>query len=227
MTQSLLDLADDNFIREMLRMAPADLNGSELYRAAQQAVLSSDAAAWQAFIHTGADAAYKRDDDARREKVAEANRVLARQILATAEQSPFTPNLVASAKAALAAGDVRVAEFLSESGQKRARRQSLAMRVTTTPESWLTLRHSGAAGQSVAVGPPGARHVQEDVPVRGRPRLGAARRPGRLRSAVVKAVSMTAAAAVLGGLAAPAQTAAPRAGPGVRDVARRPARLGG
>ncbi|MET8705857.1 AbfB domain-containing protein [Streptomyces californicus] len=162
-TQSLLDLADDNFIREMLRMAPADLNGSELYRAAQQAVLSSDAAAWQAFIHTGADAAYKRDDDARREKVAEANRVLARQILATAEQSPFTPNLVASAKAALAAGDVRVAEFLSESGQKRARRQSLAMRVTTTPESWLTLRHSGAAGQPVTVGP---QPSPQNVPLR-------------------------------------------------------------
>ncbi|MET8705856.1 hypothetical protein ABZV82_05710, partial [Streptomyces californicus] len=49
--------------------------------------------------------------------------------------------------------------------------------------------------------------------MRGRPRLGAARRPGRLRSAVVKAVSMTAAAAVLGGLATPAQAAAPERAP--------------
>ncbi|MEU3827218.1 AbfB domain-containing protein [Streptomyces sp. NPDC029080] len=162
-TQSLLDTSDDNFIREMLRMAPSDLKDSELYRAAQKAVLSTRASDWLDFLHTGADAAYKRDDEARREKLAEANRMLARQILDTAKKSPFNPNLVTSAEKALAAGDVQVAEFLSEAGQRRARRQSLSLRVQNSPEKWLPVHHSGVNGTAATVGPVSP----QNVPLRG------------------------------------------------------------
>ncbi|MFQ6146855.1 AbfB domain-containing protein [Streptomyces seoulensis] len=163
LTQGLLDMSDDNFIREMLRMAPADLKGSELYRAAQAAVASTRPADWLAFLYTGADAAYKRDDEARREKLAQANRVLAREILDTAKKSPFNPNLVAAAQSALAAGDLEVAQFLSEGGQQRARRQSLALRVQRSPEQWQTIRHSGTAGAPVTVGAPPS---PQNIPLR-------------------------------------------------------------
>ncbi|WP_106969408.1 AbfB domain-containing protein [Streptomyces bikiniensis] len=163
-SQSLLDMSDDDFIREMLRLAPADLKDSELYRAAQKAVLSTKAVDWLDFLYTGADAAYKRDDAARREKLAEANRVLARQILDTAKKSPFNPHLVSSAEKALAAGDVQVAEFLSEAGQRRARRQSLSLRVQSSPaEKWLPVYHSGVNGAAATVGPVSP----QNIPLRG------------------------------------------------------------
>ncbi|MEV6394569.1 AbfB domain-containing protein [Streptomyces sp. NPDC051907] len=153
MSQSLLDVSDDNFIREMLRMAPADLKNSELYRAAQKAVLSTKASDWLDFLYTGADAAYKRDDEARRKKLAEANRVLARQILEAAKQTGFNPNLVASAQKALAAGDVQVAEFLSEEGQRRARRQSLSIGSAVAPSTWKPIRHGRVDGGAASVSP--------------------------------------------------------------------------
>ncbi|MCX5377972.1 AbfB domain-containing protein [Streptomyces sp. NBC_00091] len=155
MTAGLLEVSDDNFLREMLRQAPADLKDSELYRAAQKAVLSTKAADWLDFLYTGADAAYKRDDDARRKKLAEANRMLAQQILATAKERGFNPNLVASAEKALAAGDVQVAEFLSEEGQKRARRQTLlfGVRDPQDPLKGFPLRHTGVSGGTISAGP--------------------------------------------------------------------------
>lgn len=155
MTPGLLEVSDDNFLREMLRMAPAELNNSELYRAAQKAVLSAKAADWLDFLYTGADAAYKRDDEARRNQLAEANRMLAQQILTAAKESGFNPNLVASAEKALAAGDVQVAEFLSEGGQKRARRQSLAIRALgdQDPMKLFQLRHTGVSGGTISAGP--------------------------------------------------------------------------
>ncbi|MEV8533728.1 AbfB domain-containing protein [Streptomyces sp. NPDC051211] len=155
MTQGLLDVSDDNFIREMLRMAPADLKNSDLYRTGQKAVLSTKASDWLDFLYTGADAAYKRDDEARRKKLAEANRMLAQQILAAAKESGFNPNLVASAEKALAAGDVQVAEFLSEEGQKRARRQTLAIRAPgqQDPTQLFQLRHTGVSGGTISAAP--------------------------------------------------------------------------
>ncbi|QES52812.1 hypothetical protein DEJ50_32210 [Streptomyces venezuelae] len=153
MTQSLLDVSDDTFLREILRMAPEDLRNSELHRAAQHAVASMNPGHVQGFLYGGADAAYKRDDAARREKLAEANRVLTRQILAAAKETGYNPNLVASAEKALATGDLAVAEFLSEAGQKKARRQSLSMGFTSRTSPWLQLRHSGVAGTSASVGP--------------------------------------------------------------------------
>ncbi|WP_338931296.1 AbfB domain-containing protein [Streptomyces netropsis] len=123
-SEAMLSLSDDNFIRELLRIAPEDTRNTELYAAAQRAALSSSPADWKAFIHTGADLAYKRDDAARRKKVAEANRRLALQIQAAAENGRVNPGLVAAAKEALAGSDEDVAEFLKEDNQYRARRQS-------------------------------------------------------------------------------------------------------
>ena len=109
---------------------------------------------WQGFLHSGAEAAYKRDDAARRAKLAEADRVLVRQILTAAQESGFNPNLVASAEKALAgAGDMAVAEFLSEQGQKRARRQTLVFGWATAPATWHPIRHTGANGGAASVGP--------------------------------------------------------------------------
>lgn len=124
-SEAMLTLSDDNFIRELLRLAPADLHGTELYTEAQRATLSSDPAVWKAYIHTGADAAYKRDDENRRKKLAEANRKLALQIQAAAQNGGVNPNLVAAAKKALAGSDDAVAQFLKADTQYRLKRQSL------------------------------------------------------------------------------------------------------
>ncbi|MFF4223945.1 AbfB domain-containing protein [Streptomyces abikoensis] len=123
-SDTMLALSDDNFIRELLRGVPADARKTELYAAAQKAVLSSSAADWKEFIHTGAEQAYKRDAEALRKKVADANRKLALQIQASAEKTGVNPNLVAAAKKALAGTDEAVAAFLKEESQYRAKRQS-------------------------------------------------------------------------------------------------------
>ncbi|MFD5427277.1 AbfB domain-containing protein [Streptomyces sp. NPDC127084] len=124
-SEAMLALSDDNFIRELLRAAPADAKESELYAAAQRAVLDADPAVWARFIHTGAEEAYKKDDEARRKKIAEANRRLALQLQAAAEKTGMNPNLVAAAKKALSGSDEDVALFLKEDSQYRAKRQSL------------------------------------------------------------------------------------------------------
>ncbi|WDV50401.1 AbfB domain-containing protein [Streptomyces coeruleorubidus] len=124
-SEAMLGLSDDNFIRELLRLAAADLHGTELYAEGQRATRSSDPAVWKAYIHTGADAAYKRDDENRRKKLAEANRQLAFQIQAAAENGRVNPNLVAAAKKALAGSDDDVAVFLKADTQYRLKRQSL------------------------------------------------------------------------------------------------------
>ncbi|MFE5074666.1 AbfB domain-containing protein [Streptomyces halstedii] len=126
-TEGMLVLSSDNFIRELLRLAPSDLRDSELYAAAQAAVLSGDPEDWKQFIHTGADEAYKRDDENRRKKAAEADRRLALQIQAAAENDTVHPGLVAAAKEALAGTDEQVREFLKEDTQYRLKRQSLQL----------------------------------------------------------------------------------------------------
>ncbi|MEU8775555.1 AbfB domain-containing protein [Streptomyces sp. NPDC048606] len=144
MTQGLLDVSDDNFLREMLRQAPADLKGSELHSAAQRALLSPKPADWLDFLLTGADAAYKRDDEARRKKIAAANRLLTQQMQDAAEKTGVNPNLVAAAKKALAAGDERISDFLKEENQKRFRRQSLQILLPANGvEGWFA-RYSSA-----------------------------------------------------------------------------------
>lgn len=129
-TEPMLALTSDNFIRELLRVAPSDLLGSELYAEGQRAVLSADPAVWTAYLHTGAEAAYKRDDENRRKKIAEANRKLALQIQAAAQSSGVNPNLVTAASKALAGTDADISNFLKEDTQYRLKRQSLKARDT-------------------------------------------------------------------------------------------------
>ncbi|GLF94985.1 AbfB domain-containing protein [Streptomyces yaizuensis] len=125
-SEAMLALADDNFLRELLRQATPDQRTTELYIEAQRAVLSPDPAVWKAYIHTGADAAYKRDAENRRKKLADANRRLALQIQAAAEKTGVNPHLVAAAKKALAGSDDDVTQFLKADTQYRLKRQSLA-----------------------------------------------------------------------------------------------------
>ncbi|MBH1933070.1 AbfB domain-containing protein [Streptomyces sp. AV19] len=150
-TEAMLALGDDNFIRELLRTAPDDLRGSELYAAAQRAVLSSDPAEWKKFIHSGAEEAYKRDDEIRRKTLAEENRKAVLRIQALAENGGLNPNLVAAAKKALSGTDEEVAEFLKKDNQYRARRQSF--RVSGGEWAGWYIRRSGADGDEAFLGP--------------------------------------------------------------------------
>ncbi|MFH8712699.1 AbfB domain-containing protein [Streptomyces zaomyceticus] len=159
-TEDQLALSTDNFIRELLRLAPADLKGGELYAEGQRAVLSSDAAVWKAYIHTGADAAYKRDDENRRKKIAEANRKLALQIQAAAANSGVNPHLVALAKKALAGTDEGVAEFLKEDNLQRARRQSF--QPTEAKLAGWHVRRSTPDGNATFIAPVDANSKQAD-----------------------------------------------------------------
>ncbi|MGW2563611.1 AbfB domain-containing protein [Streptomyces sp. NPDC001514] len=159
-SEAMLALSDDNFIRELLRTAPADAKESELYAAAQRAVLSSDPAAWKQFIHTGAEEAYKKDDEARRKKIAEANRRLALQIQAAAEKTGVNPNLVAAAKKALAGSDEDVAQFLKEDSQYRAKRQSL--QPASGKPAGFFIRQSGVDAGEAFLAPVSASSKQGD-----------------------------------------------------------------
>ncbi|MGG8407892.1 AbfB domain-containing protein [Streptomyces sp. 12297] len=158
-TEAMLALSDDNFIRELLRTAPADTKTSELFAAAQRAVLSSDPAVWKAYIHTGAEEAYKKDDEARRKKIAEANRALVLQIQAAAEKTGVNPNLVAAAKKALAADDVAVSEFLKEENLYRAKRQTL---VPAAGNAGFVIRQSSVDAGEAFLAPVAAGSKQTD-----------------------------------------------------------------
>ncbi|MGI5528032.1 AbfB domain-containing protein [Streptomyces syringium] len=157
-TEAMLALGDDNFIRELLRTAPEDTRKSELYAAAQRAVLSSDPAEWKKFIHSGAEEAYKRDDEVRRKKLAEDNRKLARQIMATAENGRVNPGLVEAARKALAGDDEEVARFLKPDSQLRARRQSI--RVSVGPQAGWYVRSPALDDDYVYIGPADAKSKQ-------------------------------------------------------------------
>ncbi|MFE5873207.1 AbfB domain-containing protein [Streptomyces roseifaciens] len=159
-TEAMLVLGDDNFIRELLRTAPEDTRGTELYASAQRAVLSSDAEEWKKFIHSGAEEAYKRDDESRRKKVAEENRRLAQKITVVAEKGGMNPGLVETARKALAGSDEDVAQFLKRDNQYRARRQSL--RVSVGSEAGWYARESAADGDTGFIGPVDAKSKQAD-----------------------------------------------------------------
>ncbi|MFD9796609.1 AbfB domain-containing protein [Streptomyces sp. NPDC059070] len=123
-SEAMLALSDDNFIRELLRQSVA-ANGPQLYAAAQKAALSQSAADWSAFIHTGAEQAYKADAEARRQEIATANRLRLKQITAAMAKTGVNPWFVAQANKALAGTDEQVVDFLKEDSQYRAMRQSL------------------------------------------------------------------------------------------------------
>ncbi|MER7765029.1 AbfB domain-containing protein [Streptomyces sp. NPDC097619] len=159
-SEAMLALSDDNFIRELLRAAPADTREGELYAAAQRAVLSPDPAVWKAYLHTGAEEAYKKDDEARRKKIADANRRLALQIQAAAEAAGVHPNLVAAAKKALAGTDEQVADFLREDSQYRAKRQTLVP--ASGKPAGFAVRQSTVDGGEVFLAPVTAGSAQAD-----------------------------------------------------------------
>ncbi|MFI1202330.1 AbfB domain-containing protein [Streptomyces sp. NPDC020883] len=166
-SEAMLALGDDNFIRELLRRAPAHLEGSELVAAAQHAVLSSDPADWKQFLHTGAEQAYQRDAEARRKKTADANRKMVLKYQAAAEKTGMYPNLVEAAKKALAGSDEDVAEFLKPDNLLRAARQSFMSvdpKLLNDPggrDRWY-IRQSTADGGAVFVSPVDAASKQSD-----------------------------------------------------------------
>ncbi|WKK22257.1 AbfB domain-containing protein [Streptomyces olivoreticuli] len=127
LTEAMLGLSDDNFIRELLRNASEGVRKTEIYAEGQRTLLSLDPAKWKHFIQAGAEQAYKRDDEARRKRIADANRRLALQVQAAAEKTGINPGLAAAAREALAGTDDDVTRFLKEDNQYRARRQSFKM----------------------------------------------------------------------------------------------------
>ncbi|MFQ6197402.1 AbfB domain-containing protein [Streptomyces sp. NPDC000405] len=150
-TDAMLGLGDDNFIRELLRSAPSETKTSELYSAADRAILSSDPKDWREFILTGAAAAYKRDDEARRNRIAENNRKLALRIQAAAGDMNWV--LERAARKALAGTDEDVATFLKADNLYRLRRQSLINdRVEHSDHNYL-MRQSSVDGGNIFISP--------------------------------------------------------------------------
>ncbi|MEV0265732.1 AbfB domain-containing protein [Streptomyces sp. NPDC050617] len=159
-SEAMLSLGDDNFIRELIRSVPAEARDTDLYAAAQAALNSSAPADWQEFIHTGAEQAYKRDDEARRKKVADANRRRALEIQAGAEKTGMHPGLVTAAQKALAGSDEDVARFLREDSQERAKRQSF--QPSGGKQAGWYIRQSSADGGAAFLAPVDAEGQQPD-----------------------------------------------------------------
>ncbi|MFH8985471.1 AbfB domain-containing protein [Streptomyces varsoviensis] len=159
-SEAMLNLGDDNFIRELIRSVPADARDTDLYAAAQAALNSSAPADWKEFLHAGAEQAYKRDDEARRKKVADANRRRALEIQAGAEKTGMYPGLVAAAQKALAGSDEDVARFLREDSQERAKRQSF--QPSSGKQAGWYIRQSSVDGGAAFLAPVDAEGQQAD-----------------------------------------------------------------
>ncbi|SHF44436.1 LGFP repeat-containing protein [Streptoalloteichus hindustanus] len=108
-TEGMLELSDDNFIREVWNRAKPD---TEVQTASVAALRSSDPAVWKRFIDTGIYEANNRDkaNELRKQEEADKRRLL--EIQTKAEKSLVHPELVDAAKAALAAGPEGVSWFL-------------------------------------------------------------------------------------------------------------------
>jgi hypothetical protein len=118
---TVLNLSDDNFIRKIIDVAPAD---SEVASAAWAALRSTAPADWAAFIKTGIYEANKRDTDNALHKKAAEDRRVASEIKAKAENGRMQPRLVRAAAAALAGSDQDVVNFL-KTGQYAVSAQSI------------------------------------------------------------------------------------------------------
>ncbi|MFF4606841.1 AbfB domain-containing protein [Streptomyces sp. NPDC001339] len=125
-SEAMLRLSDDNFIRELIRLAPARLEGTDLLAATHKALTSPAAADWQEFLYTGAEEAFRSDARNRDKKKGQHDRQRALTIQAAMEKTGMNPHLVAAAKKALAGSDAEVAAFLRKDNLYRAARQSLA-----------------------------------------------------------------------------------------------------
>ncbi|RZQ61403.1 AbfB domain-containing protein [Amycolatopsis suaedae] len=120
-TPGMLELSDDNFVREVWNRAT---QGTEVHDAAVDALRSPDPAVWKWFIDTGIYEADGRDTASKLRKEEEDNRRRALEIQTKAEKSLIRPGLVYAAKAALAGTPKDVADFL-RIGQYRSLIQSL------------------------------------------------------------------------------------------------------
>ncbi|GGM57683.1 hypothetical protein GCM10012275_31110 [Longimycelium tulufanense] len=152
-TEGMLELSDDNFIREVWNRATPD---TEVHAAAVTALRSSDPAVWKHFIEAGIYQASDRDRANALKTQEEADRRRVLEIKARAEKSLVHPALVEAAEAALAAGPDAVSRFL-RAGQYEALLQSVEV---TTP---------GIRGWYVRNGADGPAHVSrgKDVPEDG------------------------------------------------------------
>ncbi|WP_216208092.1 AbfB domain-containing protein [Amycolatopsis aidingensis] len=108
-TDGMLDLSDDNFIREVWDRAEPD---TEVQAAAIAALRSSDPAVWKQFIEVGIYEADERDkaNELREQEEADRKRVL--EIKTWAENSLVHPGLAHAAQTALDAGPAEVSRFL-------------------------------------------------------------------------------------------------------------------
>ncbi|MEV6635107.1 tachylectin-related carbohydrate-binding protein, partial [Actinoplanes sp. NPDC051470] len=135
-----LTLANDNFIRAIEEKAAA---GSEVAGAALAALRSPQPPVWAAFIETGIHAASERDKQIALDRKAAADRRLASEIKARADNSLVHPALSAAAATALAGtpGDV---DLFLRAGQFDALTQSLR---TTSPnrKGWWVQSGPGVA----------------------------------------------------------------------------------
>ncbi|MBB5851579.1 AbfB domain-containing protein [Amycolatopsis umgeniensis] len=120
-----LALADDDFIRELLKTTQlADPVHAEVKSAALAALQSSDRLVWRAYIDRGVHDAVKRDGAREQAARDEADRQKVRDIRAKAETSRLRPRLVQAADAALRGTPADVTAFLRE-GQFLPLTQSL------------------------------------------------------------------------------------------------------
>ncbi|MFK8844465.1 AbfB domain-containing protein [Streptomyces sp. Ac-502] len=158
-SDAMLNLSDDNFIRELIHRTPAASQGTELFAAAQKALNSSVAADWRTFIHTGADQAYKRDGEIEAKKIAESKRRQALAIQAQAAKTRVRPNLVAAAEKALRGTPEDVSLFLRE-GQYRALRQSF--QASNSKLNGWYIRQSSVDGGDTFLTPVGAKGKESD-----------------------------------------------------------------
>ncbi len=108
-SDGMLALSDQNFVVAIWNAAT---EGTEVHAAAVKAARKiDDPAAWRAFIDTGIHEANRDDIRIALDKKTAADRRLAQQVLADAEKSGWQ-NMIAAARAALAAGPDAVADFL-------------------------------------------------------------------------------------------------------------------
>jgi hypothetical protein len=108
-TDTLLNLPDQDFIREVWNATP---DGSQVQAAAIAALRSTDPAAWKAFIDTGIHQALQHDIDLALAAQAKKDRALTNDVLKRAEKAGDR-NLALAARNALAGSDADVADFVN------------------------------------------------------------------------------------------------------------------
>ncbi|MBP2474250.1 hypothetical protein JOF53_003122 [Crossiella equi] len=138
----MLDLSDDNFIREIRRRAVKD---SWVAGEAQIALNNGDPKVWRAFIETGIYEARRKDDERDKAQVDGENRARIVAIRGRAEASGMNPELLKATDAALRGSRDDRVRFLTK-GYEHVLRQSLQV---TTPglSGSIFARHENGVGR--------------------------------------------------------------------------------